>query len=171
MQKNSVNLNSAMRDYAKLVYSLAYSRTQNHADAEDIFQEVFLRLAQRSEPFHDEEHCKAWLIRVTANLSVNLIASAWRRHVTLREYLPQHRNIPAAEETFDLDDVMKKLSDQQRMVLVLRYSENMSVEEIAYTLQESVPTIRKRIVRAKQKLGRLLSEQKEEESSNVYVQR
>ena len=47
MQKSIAGLNSVMRTYSKLIYSLAYSRTQNHADAEDIFQEVFLRLAQR----------------------------------------------------------------------------------------------------------------------------
>ena len=171
MQKSIAGLNSVMRTYSKLIYSLAYSRTQNHADAEDIFQEVFLRLAQRAEPFQSEEHCKAWLIRVTANLSTNVIASAWRRHVILREYLPEHRNIPAAdEEPSEIDYVMRQLAEKDRMVLYLRYYEGMSSEEIAKDLDESLSAVRRRISRAKKKLGTLLSEAEKEDKRDVWEQ-
>ncbi|MBQ4086206.1 MAG: RNA polymerase sigma factor [Clostridia bacterium] len=169
MQKGSMELNTLMRKYAKLVYKLAYSRTQNHADAEDIFQEVFLRLAQRSEPFQSEEHEKAWLIRVTANLSTNLIASAWRRKVTLREFLPEHRNIPAAdEEKPAIDIAMKMLPERERTALYLRYGEGMKAEEIANYLDESVHAVRKRITRAKKKLGRQMAELEKEDADDVW---
>lgn len=170
MQTSALRLGEIMRKHAKLVYSLAYSRTQNHADAEDIFQEVFLRLAQRTEPFQSDEHTKAWLIRVTANLSTNLIASAWRRHVTLRDYLPEHREARKADDGFDLDAAMKRLGEKDRMVLFLRYYEEMTAEEIAKALQESLPAVRKRLTLAKGKLGKLLQEQSGKEKQNVCDQ-
>lgn len=164
MTERRDELSAAMRMYARLVYSLAYSRTQNHADAEDIFQEVFLRLAQRSEPFENEEHRRAWLIRVTTNLSINLIASAWRRHVTLREYLPERRALPEQDAPpHALDLAMRRLPEKDRVALYLRYCEEMSAEEIARHLQISLAAARKRITRAKKRLEVLLKEADKEE--------
>ena len=165
MQRNAADLSGAMHRHAKLVYALAYSRTQNHADAEDIFQEVFLRMAQHGAPFRSEEHEKAWLIRVTANLSTNLIASAWRRHVTLRAYLPERRAVHAEENA--LDDAMKRLTERDRAMLYLRYSEGYTPAEIAGYLNMTETAVRKRITRARKKLGILLSEQEKEADENV----
>jgi len=171
MQRSGADLNKIMRRWAKLVYSIAYTRTQNHADAEDIFQEVFLKLAQTGVPFQSEEHEKAWLIRVTANLSTNLITSAWRRHVTLREYLPEHRNIPAAdEEPSALDAAMRKLKGKERLALYLRYIEQMSAQEISEYLGESLSAVRARITRAKRKLGKAMNELEKEDESDVWDQ-
>jgi len=165
MQRNAADLAGAMRRHAKLVYSLAYSRTQNSADAEDIFQEVFLRMAQRRTPFQSTEHEKAWLIRVTANLSTNLIASAWRRHVTLHACLPERRIVQTEEN--DLDSAMKRLPERDRALLYLRYSEGYTPAEIAGFLGDSEQAIRKRITRARKRLGILLSEQEKEADENV----
>lgn len=55
-----------------LVYRLAYARTGNHADAEDICQDVFLTLARKNPSFEAEENRCAWLIRVTINRTVSL---------------------------------------------------------------------------------------------------
>lgn len=165
MQRNAADLSGAMHRHAKLVYALAYSRTQNHADAEDIFQEVFLRMAQHGAPFRSEEHEKAWLIRVTANLSTNLIASAWRRHVTLRAYLPEQRSVPTEENA--LDSAMKRLPERDRALLYLRYSEGYTPAEIARYLEESEQAIRRRISRARKRLAAFLNEQEEEADEHV----
>lgn len=58
---------AAVRRYADTVYRLAYARTGSREDAEDVFQEVFLRYVRKKPTFKDEEHRKAWLIRVTVN--------------------------------------------------------------------------------------------------------
>ena len=72
--------------YCNTVYRLAFSRTQNKYDAEDILQTVFLRLCKCDTVFSDEEHIKAWLIKVTVNTSKNLLSSAFRRLTkTIRE--------------------------------------------------------------------------------------
>lgn len=53
--------------YGEMVYRLAFSHTGSRQDADDIYQEVFLRLVRRPNVFEDEEHLRAWLIRVTVN--------------------------------------------------------------------------------------------------------
>ena len=65
--------------YGRMVYRLAYARTKNRYDADDVMQEVFLRYIRSGKEFADEEHRRAWLIRATINCSKTLLSSAWFR--------------------------------------------------------------------------------------------
>ena len=69
----------AMEACGDAVYRLALCRMGSRADAEDVYQEVFLRLLRDTTDFRDEEHLKAWLIRVTLNRCSDLRRSAWFR--------------------------------------------------------------------------------------------
>jgi RNA polymerase sigma-70 factor (ECF subfamily) len=60
-----------IRYYSAMVYRLAFARTGTKHDADDVFQEVFFRYVKKKPVFQDEEHRKAWLIRVTINCSNN----------------------------------------------------------------------------------------------------
>ena len=62
------SFDEVMRKYADMVYRLAYSRVGNTHDADDILQEVFLRYIKADKTYNDEEHRKAWLIKITINL-------------------------------------------------------------------------------------------------------
>ena len=157
------DLGMALERYARLVYAIAFARARSHTDAEDIFQEVFLRLAQRKESFESEEHRKAWLIRVTESCSVNMISSAWRRHVTLREAVhPAYRALPDTRAV-SLRTAMKRLNDRTRTALILYYWEGMKTSEIADTLGEKQDTVRKRLQRGRQELREYLTEPTESE--------
>ena len=68
-----------VRRYSDMVYRLAFARTGNTADAEDVYQEVFLRYLRSDPQFTSEEHRKAWLLRVTINCAKKLHAAPWRR--------------------------------------------------------------------------------------------
>lgn len=72
-----------IRRYADMVYRLALARTGNRSDADDVFQEVFLRYVQKAPDFTEEEHRKAWLLKVTVNCSVKLLTSFWKKRVGL----------------------------------------------------------------------------------------
>ncbi|MDF2631841.1 MAG: polymerase subunit sigma-24, partial [Caproiciproducens sp.] len=74
------DIERAFLQYGNMVYRLAFSQTQNKNDADDVFQEVFLRYIKSRKAFESEEHEKAWLIRVTINCSKKLWSSAWFRH-------------------------------------------------------------------------------------------
>ena len=75
----------AVNTYATMVYRIAFSYTNSKYDAEDILQEVFLKLLQTSTNFSNEEHVKHWLVRVTINQGKNLHKSFWKRNVEVSE--------------------------------------------------------------------------------------
>ena len=66
--------------YSAMVYRIAYSRTQNKTDAEDITQNVFLKYISADKKWKDEEHRKAWLLRVAVNCTNDFVTSAHYRH-------------------------------------------------------------------------------------------
>ncbi len=80
---------AVIEKYSNMVYRLAYARTGSRHDADDIYQEVFLRYFRRKPVFDSEEHRKAWLLRVTVNCSNSFLSAPWqRRTMGLPEDLP-----------------------------------------------------------------------------------
>lgn len=64
-----------------MVYRLAYAQMKNSADADDVYQEVFYRYIRKQPVFENEEHEKAWFIRVTVNCSKTSLRSFWKTKV------------------------------------------------------------------------------------------
>ena len=143
-----------IRRYAAMVYRLAFARTGNTADAEDVFQEVFLRYIQTPREFTSEEHRKAWLLRVTINCAKKLHAAPWRRWT---EPLDEAVAAPEGEDAA-LWDQLRRLPEKDRTVLHLYYYEGLSTQEAAEVLGCRSATVRSRLTRARQKLGELLKE-------------
>ena len=137
-----------IRRYAAMVYRLALARAGNSADAEDIFQEVFLRYVSKAPAFTSEEHRKAWLLRVTVNCARKLHAAPWRR---LTEPLSDLLAAPEPEES-GLWDALQRLRPEDRTVLHLYYYEELSTGEIARLLGCRPGTVRSRLTRARERL-------------------
>lgn len=134
--------------YSNMVYRLALSRTKNIADAEDIVQEVFLRLVNKKPHFENEEHRKAWLIRVTLNCSNKLLASAWfKRTVPLEEELKFE-----TREKNDVYYAVMELPLKYRTVIHLYHYEDMSIAQISEALKIKESTIKSQLSRARQLL-------------------
>jgi RNA polymerase sigma-70 factor (ECF subfamily) len=153
-----------VRFYSPLVWKLALTKTRSTHDAQDIFQDVFVKLVMNEKPFESEEHRKAWLIRVTINCCNSHFVAPWRKNVdgmddlTMAQ-LPDEDTLQS--DTSDAPDVyaeVLKLPQQMREVLLLFYYENMSVREIADVLGTSEVNIKKRLSRARQKLKLVLEE-------------
>jgi len=133
-----------------------------HADAEDIYQEVFLKLARADISFENQEHVKAWLLRVTVNCSVNLFRSAWRRHVQPVEALPERASPRDDDDRYEaLNRALDILPARYRAVIHLYYYEEMSVDEISAVLSTKPATIRSRLARGRERLKRELTQNKE----------
>ncbi|WP_125115239.1 RNA polymerase sigma factor [Agathobaculum sp. Marseille-P7918] len=148
-----------IRTYGATVYRLAYAQTRSRHDADDIFQEVFLRVTQHHPVFDSEAHEKAWLLRVTLNCLKSHWRAAWRRHdVPLDERIP----FPAPEENA-LDEALRQLAPKYRAAVHLFYFEGYSAEEIARMTGEKPSAIRTRLTRARAQLRDLLKGEDDDE--------
>ena len=141
--------------FAPAVYRLAYARTGSRADAEDVMQETFLRLVRARPELRDDEHAKAWLLRVAANLSKNRIEyNALRTSDELSDELAEE----GREDLSFVWDAVKELPVQFREVIHLHYYEGYSTEEIAKILGRNPSTVRSDLRRGREKLKTILQE-------------
>lgn len=146
---------AVIRRYSDMVYRLAFARTGNRSDAEDLYQEVFLRYLTRAPAFTSEEHRKAWLLRVAVNCANRFHAAPWRKRT---EPLSEALSVPAPEGE-DLWEELRRLPERDRTVLHLYYYEDMTTEEIAKLLDRNPATVRSQLLRARAKLKKLLVEE------------
>ena len=124
------------------------ARTRNIETSEDVYQEVFLRLARKMPEFESEEHKKAWLIRVTINCSKSILNSSFIKH---RADLDENLSFETPER-HDIYYAVLNLPIKYRTVIHLYYYENYSIKEISKILQLNENTIKSRLSRARQKL-------------------
>ena len=146
---------AVIRRYSDMVYRLAFARTGNRSDAEDLYQEVFLRYLTRAPAFTSEEHRKAWLLRVAVNCANRFHTAPWRKRT---EPLSEALSVPAPEGE-DLWEELRRLPEKDRTVLHLYYYEDMTTEEIAKLLDRNPATVRSQLLRAREKLKKLLVEE------------
>lgn len=146
---------SAVEKWGNAVYCLACSQVKSRADADDVFQEVFLRYHRFAPPFQSEEHCKAWLLRVTINCCRTHLASPWR-----------HRTVPLEDiyacrspEESSVAEALQTLPPKDRALIHLFYFEGYRTEEIAGIMGLRPASVRSRLTRARQKLRLLLKEE------------
>ena len=133
------------RAYAPAIYRLAYARTGSRADAEDIMQEVFVRLLRAGPDFADRAHARAWLLRVAANCANDWFRAPWRR----REG-PLTDSLPAPEhEDGGVVEAVLALPAKYRTAVHLYYYEELSVAEIAKITGKSESAVKSRLFRAR----------------------
>ena len=151
----------AMERYLTMVYRLAHARTGSVQDAEDVAQDVMLRLSRHERSIRNEEHLKAWLIRATVNRANSLFRSAWRRK-TLPLEAAARTEMPEPPQHDALTDALSALSPKQRVVVHLYYYEEMRVDEIAAALGIRPDAVKMRLSRARAELRRRLNGKGEE---------
>ena len=148
-------ITDAVRKYSDTVFRVAFQYTKNHADAEDVLQEVFVKLFKKPPQLSvDDEGLKAWLIRVTINKSKDYLRVNKRRRALIRNYQPPEQVSPYGE----VFEALGQLSELDRNALYLHYYEGYTAREIARILGGSERAITKRIGRAREKLKVFLEE-------------
>lgn len=147
--------NRAIERYADTVRRICMIHLKNHADTEDIFQNVFLKYVLSTAVFESEEHEKAWFIRVTINACRDLLKSFFRsRTVSLDTLLDQPADLTETDRTV-LDAVLA-LPPKYRDVVYLHYYEGYTAPQIGKILHKNVNTIYTLLNRAKQALRETL---------------
>ena len=141
-------LEKMIEKYSNMIYRLALVRTKTKENSEDVYQEVFLRLARKMPSFESEEHEKAWLIRVTINCSKNLLNSKFLKNTAeLKEEI-----IFETKERHDIYYAVQKLPLKYRTVVHLHYYENYKINEISKILGIKENTVKSHLARAREKL-------------------
>lgn len=144
MQKETY-IKDIIDNYSDMVYRVALTRCGNVENAEDVFQNVFMKLSEKMPKFKSEEHKKAWLIRVTINFSKNINMSAWNRKVIT---LDENMEFETKEES-DVYSVVCDLPQNYRTVIYLFYYEGYKVDEIAKLMSSTSGTIKTWLYRAR----------------------
>lgn len=152
---NETFFRNAMETHGPAVYRLALCRLQNPADAEDVYQDVFLRLLGEGDRLWESEHLKAWLLRTALNRCADLHRFRLRRPVLSLETLPETAE-SAGDEAAELWAAVGRLPEKLRMPVHLYYAEGYRTEEIAAMLNVPAATVRTRLRRARAKLKDLL---------------
>ncbi|MFZ5352139.1 MAG: RNA polymerase sigma factor [Bacillota bacterium] len=160
------------KQYERYLYKLCFSYVQNEQDALDIMQEVYIKIFKNigrfelSMPFHP------WLRRIAVNSCINhrrtmkyntvSLNSSSDEHQSLEEQLAADTDIEKHIENLDMERIIKShldtISPKHRMVIILRYYEDMSYEEIAEMLEIPLGTVKTDLYRARNILKSRLAE-------------
>lgn len=149
--------------YNKMVYRLAYTRTGNYHDANDILQEVFLRYIRYGKSFESEEHRKAWLIRITLNCCKSMISSSWNKHRSsdqLNDELAEKKDnfLEHLDEKNAILSAVMSLPQKYRVIVHLYYYEDLPIHKIADMTGVGEATVKTRLRRARLLLKNMLKE-------------
>ena len=148
-------LRRVVKAYSDMLLRVAMTRVPTPADAEDVVQDVFLRLLTHAPRFRDGEHEKAWLLRTTLNRSRDL-------YRLRRDDAPLEEATNATVETPDygpLLSAVRSLPEAYSAVIHLYYYEGYSIKEIARLLALPVPTVGNRLARGRDRLREMLKEE------------
>jgi RNA polymerase sigma-70 factor (ECF subfamily) len=144
--------------YGDMVLRIAYTYLKNRADAEDIVQDVFLRIIDKKPSFNDENHEKSWLIRATINMCKNKVNMFWNKNKCSIDDVQEF----AVSDKYNTDtsvfQAVMALGEKYRVVVYMYYYEGYSTPEIANVIEKSETTIRSLLHRARNKLKDMLKE-------------
>ncbi len=141
--------------YQDSLFAAAFNICQNAQDAEDVIQDTFVQYYTTKKEFENEQHIRAWLIRVAINKAKNVSRTFWRRNrVSIADYMEtQAFESPESEDLFE---TVMQLPEKYRIVIHLYYYEDYSVSEIAKILKLSQSNVKTRLMRGRAMLKELL---------------
>ena len=140
-----------LREHQNLVFSIAYHFLHDRAAAEELAQDVFLQLYRDLGKLESPAHVVAWLRRVTCHRSIDFARRRKQRAETNIDDVPTPSvgaNIPDSLASEKLRKMVASLPEKARAVVVLRYQEEMELQEIAGTLGMPLGTVKSHLQRA-----------------------
>ncbi|UCF78058.1 MAG: sigma-70 family RNA polymerase sigma factor [Candidatus Eiseniibacteriota bacterium] len=175
-EKDHAAFKSLVERYQLTVLKTCYRILGSRQDAEDVAQEVFLRVFQGAKRFRGESAVSTWLYRIAVNLSLNhrrkhkwnryldvlALSDARKEDPTSRLEAPDRdrpdRLLEQKERRRILAEALETLPERQRVALILHKYESLSYEEVAEVLETSLSSVESLIHRAKRNLQKRLVE-------------
>ena len=178
MQKNlskndtAYDIENLIREYGNDVLRTAYMYVKDIHTAEDIFQDVFIKVNQKLSTFEGNSSIKTWIIRITINTAKDFLKSAWnRRVVPMMEYqedaIISDSDYESVENKDTNDMIMEavlSLPDKYKEVILSVYYNDMTIAEAATSLNLAEGTVKSRLSRGRQRLKSALEGRVSDES-------
>lgn len=154
--RSDVEVNHAVEKYADMVYRVCFYHLKNQTDTEDVFQNVFIKYMLHEKPFSDEEHEKAWLLRVAINSCKDYLKSFFQRSMVPLEMVHEMAaDVP--EDHREVLEAVLSLPGKYKDAIYLHYYEGYSAVEIGMILGKKENTVYSLLSRGrgilKEKLG------------------
>ena len=143
--------------YSKLLFRIAFLHLGTTHDAEDVLQNVFIKLLYNSPDFKDDEHEKAWLIRVTQNMCRNVLKTRSRDCAEYNDGVAADKQQDISK-AIDISMKIKALPANYKTAIFLCYYEDMTVKEISKILKISQSAVKMRLKRGRELLKTELEE-------------
>lgn len=144
--------------YQDNLYIIAFNVCKSVEDAKDVVQDTFIQYYMAKKEFDNEQHIRAWLIRVAINKAKNVNGTFWRKNkMYLEDYMETLEfETPESEELFE---TVMQLPEKYRIVIHLFYYEEYTVHEIAGILKLSESNVKVRLSRGRSLLKEKLQEE------------
>lgn len=153
--RSEQEVNRAVEQYADMIRRICILHLKNYDDTQDIFQNVFLKYALSSVVFENEEHEKAWLIRVATNACRDLLRDFFRKNTVPLEEISEYGEEEKTENREVLEAVLS-LPSKYKNVVYLHYYEGYTAGEISKILGKNVNTVYTYLNRARKLLAEKL---------------
>lgn len=138
--RSETEVSRAVEKYADMIQRICLYHLKNQADTEDVFQNVFLKYMLHEEVFYDEEHEKAWLLRVAINECKDFLKSFFRRNmVPLQAVAELETEMP--DDHREVLEAVLSLPGQYKDVIYLHYYEGYTASEIGAILGKKENTV------------------------------
>lgn len=140
-QKNTADTERILTDNYEKYYRLAYSYMRNEDDALDVVQESAYRAIKDCKGVRNKDYLSTWIYRIVVNTSLDMLRRKKKETPTEDHY-----------QDLDLKQMINRLDDKSRTVIILRYFEDLKLEDIADIVGENLNTVKARLYRTLKKL-------------------
>jgi RNA polymerase sigma factor (sigma-70 family) len=163
---NETSFNELVRRYQEKIYWIARRFVNDHDQADDIVQEVFVKVYSALKQFRGESSVYTWLYRITVNVALNAL-----RKQRIRDFIRIDEFFETADDKTEQPDVIFEMNEQQKLieeaiaklpekqkaVFILRYHEELSYEEISHILKTSIGGLKANYFHAAKKIGEYIN--------------
>lgn len=148
-QNNAAETEQILTENYERYYRLAYSYMRNEDDALDVVQESAYRAIRDCRKVRNKDYLSTWIYRIVVNTALDMLRRKKKENIT--EELPE---IPVEDQYQDLElrTVLNQLDDKSRTIILLRYFEDLKLEDIADIVGDNLNTVKARLYRSLKKL-------------------
>ncbi len=167
-KKNSIKNNSEVFEelllqYKSYLYKVAYTYVKDKEAALDILQEASFKAWLNIHTLKDEEKFKPWITKILVNTAINYIRRSKVIYIDDENPIISSENIVSKkaislEEKLDLYKAIDLLKPKYKTVIILKYFDDMKIEDISYVLDVPINTVKSHLKRAKESLSDILKE-------------